>query len=55
MPLVMQVTSYGVALTITVNFVHVFRWNTNDATLLDNLWIFSDYGLDNLEIFHCDL
>ena len=40
---------------ITVNFMHIFWWYTNNPALFDYLWIFSDYVLDDLEVLHSDL
>lgn len=42
-------------LTVTINFVHIFRWDTTENTLFDDLGVFSDDVLNNLEIFHSDL
>ena len=43
------------ALTITVDFVHVlFRYPTND-TLLNDFRILPADMFDNLQIFHCNL
>jgi hypothetical protein len=41
--------------TITVDFVHIFWWNSNDTTLLNHFRIFPNNGLHNLKVLHSDL
>jgi hypothetical protein len=43
------------ALTITIDFVHILRGDSNDTTLLNHFWIFSNDRLHDLEVFHGDL
>ena len=42
-------------LTVAVDFVHVLLGYSENATLLNDLWIYTHNMLDDLEIFHCDL
>ena len=39
---------------ITVDFVHVLTRNSDQRTLLDNPWIFTNHVLNNLKVFHGD-
>jgi hypothetical protein len=36
------------ALTIAIDFVHIFWRDSDDTALLNHLWILPDNGLDNL-------
>jgi hypothetical protein len=42
-------------LTIAVNFMHIFRRNTNNGTLFNNLRVFSANMLDTIQILHSNL
>lgn len=41
--------------TITVDFVHVFRWNANDSALFDHFRVLPNNRLHYLKVFHSDL
>ena len=42
-------------LTIAVDLVHIFCWDSADYTLLNDFWVLSYNVLDSLQILHGDL
>jgi hypothetical protein len=44
-----------VAPTVTINLVHIFWGDTDNAALLNYLWVLSYDSLYDLEIFHGNL